>query len=88
MDSWNLVKVCTTQGQRKLSYRLNGEKQRLEALGICPTPKILTNNFGLKEREVEDMEKRLAYNDIALDVPVYDGSDETWAAGEMDDGLG
>lgn len=77
MDSWSLVKVGTTQGQRKLFYRLNGEKQRLEALGIYPTPKLLANNFGLKEREVEDMEKRLSYNDIALDAPVYDGSDET-----------
>jgi len=77
MDSWSLVKVGTTQGQRKLFYRLNSEKQRLEALGIYPTPKLLASNFGLKEREVEDMEKRLSYNDIALDVPVYDGSDET-----------
>jgi RNA polymerase sigma-32 factor len=77
MDSWSLVKVGTTQSQRKLFYRLNGEKQRLEALGIYPTPKLLASNFGLKEREVEDMEKRLSYNDIALDVPVYDGSDET-----------
>ena len=77
MDSWSLVKVGTTQGQRKLFYRLNGEKQRLEALGIYPTPKLLASNFGLKEREVEDMEQRLSYNDIALDVPVYDGSDET-----------
>ena len=77
MDSWSLVKVGTTQGQRKLFYRLNGEKQRLEALGIYPTRKLLASNFGLKEREVEDMEKRLSYNDIALDVPVYDGSDET-----------
>ena len=77
MDSWSLVKVGTTQGQRKLFYRLNGEKQRLEALGIYPTPKLLANNFGLKEREVEDMEKRLSYNDIALDVPIYDGSDDT-----------
>jgi len=77
MDSWSLVKVGTTQGQRKLFYRLNGEKQRLEALGIYPSPKLLASNFGLKEREVEDMEKRLSYNDIALDVPVYDGSDET-----------
>ena len=74
---YELVKVGTTQGQRKLFYRLNGEKQRLEALGIYPTPKLLANNFGLKEREVEEMEKRLSYNDIALDVPVYDGSDET-----------
>ena len=77
MDSWSLVKVGTTQGQRKLFYRLKGEKQRLEALGIYPTPKLLASNFGLKEREVEDMEKRLSYNDIALDVPVHDGSDET-----------
>ncbi len=77
MDSWSLVKVGTTQGQRKLFYRLNGEKQRLETLGIYPTPKLLANNFGLKEREVEDMEKRLSYNDVALDVPVHDGSDET-----------
>ena len=77
MDSWSLVKVGTTQGQRKLFYRLKDEKQRLEALGIYPTPKLLASNFGLKEREVEDMEKRLSYNDIALDVPVYDGSDET-----------
>ena len=77
MDSWSLVKVGTTQGQRKLFYRLNGEKQRLEALGIYPSPRLLASNFGLKEREVEDMEKRLSYNDIALDVPIYDGSDET-----------
>ncbi|HEX2966967.1 MAG TPA: sigma-70 family RNA polymerase sigma factor [Syntrophorhabdaceae bacterium] len=77
MDSWSLVKVGTTTGQRTLFYRLRGEKQRLEALGIHPTPKLLATNFGLKEREVEYMDKRLSCNDIALDVPVYDGSDET-----------
>jgi len=77
MDSWSLVKVGTTQSQRKLFYRLNGEKQRLEAIGIYPTPKLLASSFGLKESEVEDMEKRLSYNDMSLDAPVYDGSDET-----------
>ncbi|HVN97425.1 MAG TPA: sigma-70 family RNA polymerase sigma factor, partial [Syntrophorhabdaceae bacterium] len=78
MDSWSLVKVGTTQGQRKLFYRLNGEKRRLEALGIYPTPKILAKNFGLKEREVEDMEKRLTHNDMPLDAPVCDGSNDTF----------
>jgi RNA polymerase sigma-32 factor len=72
MDSWSLVKTGTTQAQRKLFYGLNSEKRRLESLGIHPTP-----NFGLKEWEVEDMEKRLSCTDIALDVPIYDGSDET-----------
>jgi len=78
MDSWSLVKVGTTQGQRKLFYKLNGEKQRLEAMGIYPTRKLLASNFGLKEWEVEDMEKRLSSNDASLDIPVYDGSDETF----------
>ena len=77
MDTWSLVKVGTTQSQRKLFYRLNGEKQRLEAIGIYPTRKLLASNFGLKECEVEDMEKRLSCSDTSLDVPVYDGSEET-----------
>lgn len=77
MDSWSLVKTGTTQAQRKLFYGLNSEKRRLESLGIHPTPKLLAKNFGLKEWEVEDMEKRLSCTDIALDVPIYDGSDET-----------
>ncbi|MBA4389802.1 MAG: RNA polymerase subunit sigma-70 [Syntrophus sp. (in: bacteria)] len=77
MDSWSLVKTGTTQAQRKLFYGLNSEKRRLESLGIDPTPKLLASNFGLKEWEVEDMEKRLSHTDIALDVPIYEGSDET-----------
>ncbi len=77
MDTWSLVKIGTTQSQRKLFYRLNGEKQRLEAIGIYPTRKLLASTFGLKESEVEDMEKRLLYNDTSLDIPVYDGSEET-----------
>ena len=77
MDSWSLVKTGTTQAQRKLFYGLRSEKQRLEALGIDPTPKVLAKSFGVKEREVEDMEKRLSQADIALDVPLYDGTDET-----------
>lgn len=77
MDSWSLVKTGTTQAQRKLFYGLNSEKRRLESLGIHPTPQLLASNFGLKEWEVEDMEKRLSHTDVTLDVPLYDGSDET-----------
>jgi len=77
MDSWSIVKVGTTQAQRKLFYRLKGEKQRLEALGIYPTPKLLAKNFGLKEQEVKDMEARLSLTDIGLDVPVHDGTGVT-----------
>ena len=77
MDSWSLVKVGTTQGQRKLFYRLNKEKQRLEALGIYPAPKLLASTLDVKEEEVEEMQKRLTYTDISLEAPVHDESDDT-----------
>lgn len=78
MDSWSLVKVGTTQAQRKLFYRLKREKQRLEAQGIYPAPKLIAKKFGLKEQEVKDMEKRLTFTDVALEVPVHNGTDETF----------
>lgn len=77
MDSWSLVKVGTTQGQRKLFYRLNKEKQKLEALGVYPAPKLLAQNLDVKEEEVEDMQKRLAYTDVSLEAPLHDESDDT-----------
>jgi RNA polymerase sigma-32 factor len=77
MDSWSLVKVGTTQGQRKLFYRLNKEKQKLEALGVYPEPKILARILEVKEEEVDCMQQRLAFTDISLEAPVHDGSDDT-----------
>jgi RNA polymerase sigma-32 factor len=77
MDSWSLVKIGTTQGQRKLFYSLNKEKQRLEALGIYPAPQLLAKNLDVKEEEVEDMQKRLAFTDLSLDTPLHDESDDT-----------
>jgi RNA polymerase sigma-32 factor len=77
MDSWSLVKVGTTQGQRKLFYRLNKEKQKLEALGIYPAPKLLASTLDVKEEEVVEMQKRLAYTDVSLESPLHDDSDDT-----------
>jgi RNA polymerase sigma-32 factor len=77
MDSWSLVKIGTTQSQRKLFYRLNKEKQKLEALGIYPAPQLLASNLDVKEEEIEDMEKRLAYTDISLEAPLYEEGEDT-----------
>lgn len=77
MDSWSLVKIGTTQSQRKLFYRLNKEKQKLEALGIFPAPKLLASSLDVKEEEVEDMQKRLAYTDVSMETPIRDEGDDT-----------
>jgi RNA polymerase sigma-32 factor len=77
MDSWSLVKIGTTQGQRKLFYRLNKEKQKLEALGIFPAPQLLASTLDVKEEEVESMQKRLAYTDISLETPIHEEGNDT-----------
>ena len=77
MDSWSLVKIGTTQSQRKLFYRLNKEKQKLEALGIFPAPQLLASTLDVKEEEIEDMQKRLAHADVSLGSPLHEESDDT-----------
>ena len=77
MDSWSLVKIGTTQGQRKLFYQLNKEKQKLEALGIFPAPQLLASTLDVREDEVESMQKRLAFTDISLETPIHEEGDDT-----------
>lgn len=76
MDSWSLVKVGTTQSQRKLFFRLNKEKRRLEALGLYPAPKLIASTLQVKEKDVVEMQTRLSYNDVYLESPLnYEGTD-------------
>ncbi|MCX7966118.1 MAG: RNA polymerase factor sigma-32 [Syntrophorhabdaceae bacterium] len=77
MDTWSLVKVGTTQSQRKLFYRLNKEKQKLEALGVFPAPQLLASSLDVKEGDIESMEKRLSYTDVSLESKLYDEGDDT-----------
>lgn len=77
MDSWSLVKVGTTQSQRRLFYSLNKEKRKLEASGINPEPNMLARFFKVKEEEINDMQLRLSHADVSLNAPLHDNSDET-----------
>jgi RNA polymerase sigma-32 factor len=67
----------TTQGQRKLFYRLNKEKRRLEQLGIYPAPKVIAQTLRVKEEEVKEMDARLTLNDVFLNAPVNEEGAET-----------
>ncbi len=74
MDNWRMVKIGTTQGQRKLFFRLKKEKQRLIEQGFDPKPKLLSERLGVSEQEVVDMDQRLANWDLSLDEPLKDDS--------------
>lgn len=76
MENWRLVKVGTTQAQRKLFFNLKKEKDRLEALGFTPGPKLLAQRLDVKESEVIDMDQRLGSRDVSLDTPIEQDSRE------------
>ncbi len=75
MDNWRLVKIGTTQGQRKLFFKLKKEKQRLIDQGFDPKPRLLSQRLGVTEREVVDMDQRLDNWDLSLDAPLREDSD-------------
>jgi RNA polymerase sigma-32 factor len=75
MDNWRLVKIGTTQVQRKLFFRLKKEKQRLISEGFDPKPKLLSERLGVSEQDVTDMDQRLDRWEVSLDAPIKEGSD-------------
>ena len=77
MDNWKLVKIGTTQAQRKLFFNLRKEKERLEAQGIEASPKLLSHRLDVKESEIIEMDQRLNSWEISLDSPLKDDSEDT-----------
>jgi RNA polymerase sigma-32 factor len=77
MDNWKLVKIGTTQAQRKLFFNLRKEKERLEAQGIEVGPKLLSERLDVKESEIVEMDQRLSSWEISLDAPLQDDSEDT-----------
>ncbi len=75
MDNWRLVKIGTTQGQRKLFFKLKKEKQRLIDQGFDPKPRLLSERLGVSEKEIIDMDQRLDNWDVSLDAPLKEDSD-------------
>lgn len=77
MDNWKLVKVGTTQAQRKLFFNLKKEKERLEAQGIEVSPRLLSERLDVKESVVLEMDQRMNGRDVSLDAPLRDDSEDT-----------
>ncbi|MGD8370262.1 MAG: RNA polymerase factor sigma-32 [Syntrophobacterales bacterium] len=75
MDNWKLVKIGTTQAQRKLFFNLRKEKERLLSMGFEPAPKLLAERLDVKESEVIEMDQRLGSWEVSLDAPVKEDSD-------------
>ena len=75
MDNWKLVKIGTTQAQRKLFFNLRKEKDRLLSMGFEPGPKLLAERLDVKESEVIEMDQRLGSWEVSLDAPIKEDSE-------------
>ncbi len=88
MDNWRLVKIGTTQAQRKLFFSLNKEKKLLEAQGFKPEVKLLAERLNVKESEVIEMGQRMDNWDVSLEAPVRNDSEDEQKSFLPQDGPG
>src|SRR3954462_11497671 len=82
LNNWRLVKIGTTQAQRKLFFNLKKEKDKLEQMGFDSSSRALADAMNVPEREVIDMEKRLGHGEMSLDAPV--GKDDDGGRSHLD----
>lgn len=87
MDNWKLVKIGTTQSQRKLFFNLAKERDKLIAEGFTPEPRLLAERLDVKEEEVVEMSQRLGGWEVSLSAPVGDDSREAYGALLPDPGI-
>lgn len=80
MRSWSLVKLGTTQAQRKLFFKLRSERERADRAagpGVQASAADLAERLDVQEHEITDMEGRLAARDFSLDMELQEGGRQT-----------
>lgn len=83
INNWRLVKLGTTQVQRKLFFNLRKKRAELQALGIDPTHAEIAKQLDVPESEVAEMDVRLTSGEKSLDAPVGDADGRSIARVDM-----
>jgi RNA polymerase sigma-32 factor len=79
MDNWKMVKLGTTEAQRKLFFKLRQEQDKLVAQGFEASPKLLAERLNVTEQDVVEMDQRLGHDELSIDAPVGDDPKNTRA---------
>src|SRR5690606_13924719 len=73
LKSWSLVKLGTTQAQRKLFFslaRTRREIEKLQGIEESQDPKRIAKKLRVKPSEVMEMTQRMEGRDLSLDAPM------------------
>lgn len=78
IKSWSLVKIGTTQAQRRLFFKLSQARKQLESLSANrPEFAEIAATLGVRPEEIEEMETRMSGRDLSLDAQVNDDGEST-----------
>jgi len=77
MDNWRMVKLGTTQAQRKLFFNLRKEQEKLLNQGFEAAPKLLAERLDVSEQDVREMDQRLGNDEFSIDAPLPGGTEES-----------
>jgi RNA polymerase sigma-32 factor len=69
IDNIRMVRLGKTRAERKLFFRLNKERRELEQQGFEVGPKLLAERLDVSERDVSEMQQRLAESELSLNAP-------------------
>ncbi len=85
MKNWSLVKIGTTQAQKKLFYKLNQTKRALQRLGGLDSSQDIARELAVRDDEVEEMALRMSARDTSLDLELTEGNPHTLLDSLADD---
>ncbi|NVB38291.1 RNA polymerase factor sigma-32 [Pseudenhygromyxa sp. WMMC2535] len=83
LNNWRLVKIGTTQNQRKLFFNLRKQREALVRAGVDPTAENIAKGLDVSTEEVVEMQKRMGAPDASLNAPLG-SDDEAGARTRMD----
>ncbi len=78
IKTWSLVKIGTTQAQKKLFYKIGKVRKALESNGEDEKKyEVLAHDLDVTKEDIVEMEQRMAARDLSLDAPFDEGQELT-----------
>jgi RNA polymerase sigma-32 factor len=78
IKSWSIVKIGTTQAQRKLFFKLSQAKKQLESISKTkPEFAEIASSLGVKGSEVAEMDVRMGSRDVSLNELIGDDGENS-----------
>jgi len=76
IKNWSLVKIGTTQAQKKLFYKIGKVRKALEANQEKEKKyELVANDLAVAKEDIIEMEQRMSARDLSLDAPFDDGQE-------------